>query len=123
MNRFYLLFSSIMLVFSLTTNSYAFFETAKVESVKMYDDAHELYEDGKYSEAEIKYQQFMQANPNSKLVEAAMFYSGKSCTEQKKYDQAIAHYNALIDKYKEGFWVETAKEEISKIQQLQKSGQ
>lgn len=102
-------------------NGYSFnFGGAKSDSVKTYDKAHELYLEGKYNEAEKGYEEFIKNYPDSQLVEAALYYAAKCCSQQEEYDKALSYYKQLLEKYKEGFWVDSAKEEVMKIRAIQK---
>lgn len=103
------------------TNGYTFgLRKPKADSVKLYDKAHDSYLKGKYKEAEKGYQEFMKKHPDSLLIETALYYTARCYTEDKNYNQAISYYKQLLIKYKKGFWVDSAKEEIVKIQAIQK---
>lgn len=111
----------VLSILSFSINGYCFFSRkTKAESVKTYDKAHELYLKGNYKEAEKLYQEFMKKHPDSLLVQTSLYYTAKCYTQQKEYDKALSSYKTLVVDYKEGFWVDTAKDEMLKIRSLQK---
>jgi len=113
----YLVIISFLILITTVWNTpcYSFWSKPKVESVESYDKAHELYLAKKYSEAEKEYQGFVKNNPDSLLVEAALYYIAKCHAELNNTDNAISYYKQVVDKYKEGFWVKSAKDEIVKL--------
>lgn len=103
------------------TNGYSFGpRKSKADSVKLYDKAHDLYLKGKYKDAEKEYQEFIKKYPDSLLVETALYYTARCYTEDKNYTQALSYYKQLLTKYKKGFWVNSAKEDVVKIQAIKK---
>ena len=114
-----ILIISLLLSF-WNVNGYSFWSKPKPESLKSYNRAHEFYLDKKYTKAEKEYLYFIKKHPDSLLVEAATYYTAKCYSELKNYDRAQSYYKQVIDNYKEGFWVDSAKDEIVKLEAMKK---
>lgn len=80
-----------------------------------YSNADSAYKHKNYTEAAKYYEQFLQENPQSTLVEVSLFYLGQSYQETGEKEKAKEAYGKLIDKYKSGFWVDTAKKELKNL--------
>jgi tetratricopeptide (TPR) repeat protein len=80
-----------------------------------YNRAQRLYDRGRYEEAREHYQEYMSNNPDSTLNEVVLYYIAKCYEGVGDSEGAKNSYNKLIDKYKEGYWVEQAKEKLRSL--------
>jgi TolA-binding protein len=80
-----------------------------------YDNAEKAYDKGRYTEAADHYQKFITENPDSNLTDVAYYYLAESY--QKAGDDAKAKkvFQQLIDKYENGFWVDSAKRKLKEM--------
>lgn len=90
----------------------------KSEATLVYERAKSLYEKGQYAQAKTNFEQILTDYPDSPLAEVAMYYLASSHKEKGEYEQAISVYQQLIEKYGSGFWVDSARDDIKKIDQL-----
>ena len=80
-----------------------------------YEQAKKLYESKEYEQAKQYYLQFSEANPQSPLIEVTTYYLANCYKQTGQTDKAKAAYQKLIDKFQSGFWVDLARQEISKL--------
>lgn len=68
------------------------------ESIPIFEEANELYEQKKYSEAVAKYKEFLEKNPTIYQVNINI---GSCYQEMGEYDKAIEAYNEILNRVKE----------------------
>jgi len=80
-----------------------------------YLKAKDLFERGRYEEAAQYYQTYLQDQPNSRLQEVILFRLGQCYRQMNNFTEARASFQALIERYQSGFWVEQAQQELAEI--------
>ncbi len=79
---------------------------------KNYNNAKKLYARGQYAEALDYYQKYMSNHPDNNLNEVVYYYMGRCYEETGEPGKAKIMFETLIEKYKEGYWVERAEEKL-----------
>lgn len=74
----------------------------------MYDNALQLYQQGKFLEARKEAKNFVDKYPNSDLADNALFLVGEAYYSEKSYKEAIESYQQLLDRYPKGNKVPSA---------------
>lgn len=116
MNKFLFILIVFVFLFNCTSGkAFIFSSNKKYDTIELYDKAHDQYKDGKYKEAIVEYQKFLDKYPANTLAVAAYYYMAKSYEETGNYAKARSCYQQVIEKYKKGFWVDSAKDDIRKI--------
>lgn len=83
-------------------------ETGKEKSTEApsiedaYKDAYETYQKGDYPAAREKFQRYLDAFPNSKYSENAIYWIGESYYSEKNYERAIVEFDDVVKKYPDG---------------------
>lgn len=85
---------------------------------KDYRRAREYYERGQFEQAKEFFEQFIAGHHGHALQEIALYYLGSCFQETDDYTKALSTYQRLIDEYREGFWVELARQEMKSILRL-----
>ncbi len=80
-----------------------------------YLKAKDLFERGRYEEAAQHYQTYLREQPNSRLHEVILFRLGQCYRHMNNFTEARASFQALIERYQSGFWVEQAQQELAEI--------
>ena len=109
------IFSLFLVIFSFFAYAEAYENENKFETLEIYNKAQDLYKEGKYDQAVEEYLEFLKLYPDNTLGVAAMYYTAESYQKQGKNDKAAEYYKKLIDKYRKGFWVDSAKENLKTI--------
>jgi len=87
----------------------------------VYEEAKRYYESRDYEEAKKYYMQFNEQHPDSPLNEVTMYHVADCYRQTSEYDKALEAYQALIDKYQDGFWANLARDDMRDIQVKQQS--
>lgn len=74
----------------------------------MYNNALQLYQQGKYLEARKEAKDFLEKYPKSDLADNALFLIGEAYYSEKSYKEAIESYQQLLDRYPKGNKVPSA---------------
>ncbi|MGA7877099.1 MAG: tol-pal system protein YbgF [Desulfoferrobacter sp.] len=74
----------------------------------MYNNALQLYQQGKYLEARKEAKDFLAKYPKSDLADNALFLIGEAYYSEKSYKEAIESYQQLLDRYPKGNKVPSA---------------
>ena len=80
-------------------------ETAKpgvMTEQQVYDQAMELFKEGKYEKSIVTFRDFLNKYPTSDLADNAQFWIGQSYMEMKQYEKAILAFQDVIKKYPDG---------------------
>lgn len=80
----------------------------KLSGQALYDQAYNVYKQGKYSEAREFFGQYIQENPDTSLTDNAYFWIGEIHYDQGQYEQAILEYDKAIQKFPKGDKVSSA---------------
>ena len=80
-----------------------------------YLQAKDLFQRGQYEESAKYYQIYLEEYPDSRLQEVIMFRLGQCYRQMNNMEEARAEFQALIERYQTGFWVERAQKELSEL--------
>lgn len=72
------------------------------DKIGLYTYAYELYRNGKYTESETKFNEFLTRYPDVERSDNAMYWLGEIKYAQKDYEGAIMKFQQLVDTYPEG---------------------
>ncbi|MFL6245928.1 MAG: tol-pal system protein YbgF [Thermoanaerobaculia bacterium] len=70
-----------------------------VDPMQTYQAAYRDYQRGNYDLAIEGFQDFLSSNANADLADNAAYWIGESLFSQKKYREAIAQFDAVVNKY------------------------
>ncbi|MGD2278554.1 MAG: tetratricopeptide repeat protein [Candidatus Omnitrophota bacterium] len=85
------------------------------KSFKVYDTGKNYFDNGDYRRAVSQFEDVVGNYPETDLTEAAMYYLGKSYEKMDNNKQAISVYEALIKRFRRGYWVKSARDHIKDI--------
>ncbi len=113
MNKYIIIFIALILTGCASTGSYKY-STSNIDTP--YSKGSDAYYKSNYEEA-IKYfnQYIAESEEDDVLMDMALYNLAGSYKELGNKNKAIETYQKLIDKFKEGYWVDSAKEEISSL--------
>jgi len=113
MNNFIFLLIALFLVGCASTGSYTY-SGSTIETP--YSKASDAYYKSNYEEAIEYFNQYIdESEEDDVLMDMALFNLANSYKGIGNKDKAIETYEKVIDKFKEGYWVDSAKEEIEKL--------
>jgi len=76
--------------------------TEATSSEDDYKDAYDTYQKGDYTAAREKFQRYLDAYPNSKYSENALYWIGECYYSEKNYEKAIVEFDDVVKKYPNG---------------------
>ncbi len=88
---------------------------------KNYTLGRKYYEAGRYQQAIEYYLQHTSGHPDSLLNEVVFYHLGRSYQQLEDYEKAKEYYQKLTKKYKDGFWADLAREEMKKLEKMEKA--
>lgn len=113
MNKFMILFIALILTGCASTGSYTY-SGSTIETP--YSKGSDAYYQSDYENAVKYFEQHIVENPDDDiLLDMTLYNLAGSYKELGNKNKAIEAYQKLIDKFKEGYWVDSAKEEISNL--------
>ena len=68
----------------------------------LYKDALQVYREGEFEAAQVKFEDFLSKYPQSGNADNAQFWIGESLFKRKEYGKAILEYQKVIEKYSKG---------------------
>jgi tol-pal system protein YbgF len=74
-------------------------QVSTVNPMEMYRSAYLDYQKGNFDLAIQGFSDFLEQNPNTDLADNAAYWIGESLFSQKKYPEAIAQFDAVVNKY------------------------
>lgn len=81
-----------------------------------YSEAEKLYKKGKYSEAVVKYNEFVESNPKSNMAVIAEFYTAKSYEELGKIEKAKTLFKKISKGHADLPWGGFAKAHLEELE-------
>lgn len=85
------------------------------DSIKVYDKGKKYYDREKYDKAIECFEEVVGKYPETDLTQIAMYFLADSYAKSGNKDKAAAAYSEMVKKYKSGFWVKKAEEEMKKL--------
>ncbi len=89
--------------------------SAKSKAVNLYENGKKLYDKSSYTEAAANFETVVQNHSDSPMAPVAHYYLACSYRDNGQLDKAKASYQAIIDKYKTGIWVEAANKDLNTL--------
>ena len=80
-----------------------------------YLKAKDLFQRGRYQDAAKYYQIYLEEYPDSRLQETILFRLGQCYRYMNNFAEARASFQALVERYQSGFWVDRAQRELSEL--------
>jgi tol-pal system protein YbgF len=74
-------------------------QTSTVNPMELYRSAYLDYQKGNFDLAIQGFRDFLEHSPNTDLADNAAYWIGESLFSQKKYPEAIAQFDAVVNKY------------------------
>ena len=71
------------------------------EAQAVYDEAYTFYHQGKYPQAEARFEEFLAESPQSELSDNAQFWIGASRFERGDYRGALEAFRRTVERYPE----------------------
>ena len=65
----------------------------------VYDEAYTLFHQGRYEEAEARFEEFLAQSPKSELSDNAQYWIGACRSERKDYQGALAAFRRTVELY------------------------
>jgi hypothetical protein len=96
----------MILVFALSV-SFAF--SQKSDATTVFRSARDLITDGDWARAQQKFSEYVEAYPNEKNTEAALYWLAYTQQKLARYDQCRATIERLLEKYPNTTWKEDAR--------------
>ena len=69
------------------------------EAQAVYDEAYTYFHQGKYDQAEARFQEFLAQSPQSELSDNAQFWIGASRFERGDFNGALTAFRRTVDRY------------------------
>jgi len=112
-SKFLIIITALFLTGCASTGSYKYSRSA---SDTPYSKGSDAYYQSNFEEAVKYFEQHIAENPDDDvLLDMTLYNLAGSYKELGNKSKAIETYQKLIDKFKEGYWVDSAKEEISSL--------
>ena len=83
--------------------------TQQTEATTVFRSARDLITDGKWTQAQEKFNEYVSTYPNEKNIEAAMYWLAYTQHKLAKYDQCRSTIDRLLEKYPNTTWKEDAR--------------
>lgn len=81
-----------------------------------YEEGKKAYKKGYYIEAAGNFERFLSMNINNPMEEVVLYYLADCYYQKGEKQKSIETYEKIINKFKMGFWVNSAREKISEIE-------
>lgn len=82
------------------------------DAVKLHDKGKRMFNREKYGEAAAYFKQAINDCPDSAMTQVSMYYLADSYEKMGKKDKAAQTYNELVTRYKSGYWVDLAQDQL-----------
>ena len=79
------------------------------DATTVFRSARDLITDGEWAKAQEKFSEYVNAYPNEKNIEAALYWLAYTQEKLSKYDQCRATIERLLEKYPNTTWKEDAR--------------
>ncbi len=67
--------------------------------VSDYEQAMDVYRDGRYADAEAAFQAIVKAHPNHEYADNALYWQGEAAYDQAHYADALAAFTTVVERY------------------------
>ena len=83
--------------------------TQQTEATTVFRSARDLITDGKWTQAQEKFNEYVSTYPNEKNIEAAIYWLAYTQHKLARYDQCRSTIDRLLEKYPNTTWKEDAR--------------
>lgn len=82
-----------------------------------YNEGKKHYINEEYEQASRYFKQYVTDFPDNPMTEVALYYLANSYKEIHEYANAQKTYQMILNKYTEGFWVDSARSELKSLKE------
>jgi tol-pal system protein YbgF len=94
------------------------------EAQAVYDEAYTLLHQGKYEQAEARFEEFLAESPSSELSDNAQYWIGEARYSRGDFKGALAAFRRTVDRYPEANKVPDALYKMGQsLEELHERGQ
>ncbi len=69
------------------------------DAADLYRRAYSAYQDGRYGQAILDFEEFLQRYPDHEYADNAQYWIGESFYSQGEYEQAVVEFQRVVDRY------------------------